>query len=111
MIERNYRTWCAQNDVLVEDGPVEETGMDDANDANDADDGMEIDGDDNEEVEDVPSFFGSEPKEIKKKSKGKIGDLMRTKVKKVLDDTGLAQQRAGKCDEADFLKYVIPIPR
>ena len=106
MIERNYRTWCAQNDIPLEDGPAADVGMDDVdNDIEmDADDGMDVDDGDDDDDE-LPDFFKSESKkEVKKKSRGKVGDLVREKIKKVLDDTGLAQQRAGKCDEADFLK-------
>ncbi|KAF8459355.1 S-adenosyl-L-methionine-dependent methyltransferase [Terfezia claveryi] len=54
MIERNYRTWCAQNDIALEDEPSGDAGMED----------------------------------------------------KVLDETELGQRRAGKCDEADFLKLL-----
>lgn len=102
MIERNYRTWCAQNDIALEDGPSEDVGMEDAEadieEGEEEDEHMDID-------DDTPSFFASEAKkEVKKKSRGKVGDLVREKVKKVLKDTNLGQQRAGKCDEADFLR-------
>lgn len=109
MIEKNYKTWCAQNDIPLEDGPAEDVGMAGAEDGIETletqeDELMDIDEDD-----DIPSFFNFEPKkEVKKKSRGKVGDLVRQKVKKVLDETGLGPQRAGKCDEADFLKYVYP---
>lgn len=108
MIEKNYRTWCAQNDIALEDEPSEDAGMEDVEDEAEEQEDEQMDVDDDD---DMPSFFGSEPKkEVKKKSKGKIGDLVRAKVKKVLDETELGQQRAGKCDEADFLKYAHATP-
>lgn len=106
MIERNYRTWCAQNDIALEQEPSEDVGMEDVEEeiGEPEDELMDVD-------DDMPSFFGlGDKKEVKKKSKGKIGDLVRTKVKKVLDETELGQQRAGKCDEADFLKYAYVTP-
>ncbi|KAK9471597.1 S-adenosyl-L-methionine-dependent methyltransferase [Dipodascopsis tothii] len=57
ILERNYRTYCAQNDVIMPDG-----------------------------------------------KDGK--DLVKELVEKVLTETGLGEKRAGKCDEADFLKLL-----
>jgi len=60
----------------------------------------------------VPAFFKEEAdKRAKKlagnpnrKKKGKVYELVRAKVKKVLeDDTQLADKRARLCDEGDFL--------
>lgn len=108
MIERNYKTWCAQNDIALGDGPLEDVGMEDVEEEVEEAVGGQMDVDDDD---DMPSFFSSEArKEVKIKSKGKVGDLVRAKVKKVLDDTELGQQRAGKCDEADFLKYTHVTP-
>lgn len=132
MLEANYRTWCAQNDVAVEDGP---------SDVNGADVGMEIDtepqtvedeepGPDDEEGEDeewggimdvddvdTPSFFQDELDEKAKmlnaksgttrKKKGKVAELVREKVRKILEDeTELADKRARMCDESDFLRLL-----
>lgn len=165
LLEGNWRTWCAQNDVAVEDGLVEEGkgGV-----------GMELDGlgDETEEVpqeaeeewggimdvdedEDHLSDFDSdgvpiyvngelksksrrkqrgsmvdvdedEPELLdpgsngiaiptakyltssnKRKRKGKVAELVREKVRRVLEDeTGLADRRARQCDEGDFLKLL-----
>ena len=133
MLEANYRTWCAQNDVSVEDGP---------SDLNSADVGIEIDAEphidedeepapeDNDEEEtewagimdvdeaDTPSFFQDELDEKAKKlnaksggttrkRKGKVAELIREKVRKVLEDeTELADKRARMCDESDFLRLL-----
>jgi 18S rRNA (adenine1779-N6/adenine1780-N6)-dimethyltransferase len=53
LLEKNYQTYCAQNDLLVED-----------------------------------TFS------------------MKDKIMKVLDQTGLGGERAGKCSESDFLKLL-----
>ncbi|KAF2768876.1 rRNA adenine dimethylase [Teratosphaeria nubilosa] len=61
MLESNYRTFCAQNEIALDDGP----------------------------------------------KKGKIAEMVRAKVKKVLEvDTELADRRARLCDEGDFLKLL-----
>jgi 18S rRNA (adenine1779-N6/adenine1780-N6)-dimethyltransferase len=110
MIESNYRTYCAQNEIPLEDGPSDnvDADMDDDMDMGAEDDAiMDVDDD-----EDVPAFFKEEAdKRAKKlegnpnrKRKGKVYELVRAKVKKVLeDDTQLADKRARLCDEGDFL--------
>ena len=118
MLESNYRTWCAQNDVHVEDGPVTEA----------TDDAMEVEGaigDDEEEEwdgfmdideDDVPAFFKEEvetqkihanEQKSKVRRKGKVAALVREKVRRVLEEkTQLAEKRARQCDEADFLSLL-----
>lgn len=119
MLEANYRTWCAQNDVPIEDGPPEaENQEDDAMDTGGAqDDGdeeveetMDVDDD-----EDVPDFFKETNTRVQealrskpsRKRRGKVAELVREKVRQVLeDDTKLADKRARMCDEGDFLKLL-----
>lgn len=129
MLEANYRTWCAQNDVKVEDGRVEEgegamviadedmEGEDEWNGIMDVDDEEDI-GEDAEEGEDddVPAFFKEEQdmqksnavkNGSKRRKKGKVAELIREKVRKLLEDeTELADRRARSCDEGDFLKLL-----
>lgn len=117
LLETNYRTWCAQNDIPVEDGPADE------NDNTEMDMGEtetgeeEWDGNmDVDEDEDVPDFFKDEASsrlqealknKPSRKKKGKVAQLVREKVRQVLeDDTGLADKRARMCDEGDFLKLL-----
>ena len=117
MAERNYRTWCAMNGVPVDESIVEDGADDEAADmgAEDAvvqdDDGaMDIDGDD----DDAPDFFkelsrasAATPKTKSKRKKTKVAELVREKIRRVLEDeTELADKRAGKCDEADFLRLL-----
>ncbi|KAF8244788.1 rRNA adenine dimethylase [Wilcoxina mikolae CBS 423.85] len=56
IVERNYRTWCATNEVG--------------------------------------------------KRKGKVQELVKKKVEKVLEETEMADKRAVKCEEGDFLKLL-----
>jgi 18S rRNA (adenine1779-N6/adenine1780-N6)-dimethyltransferase len=116
MIEKNYRIYCAMNNIPVEEGLVE--GAEDADDVEDMavddnDDGewggiMEVDDDD----DDTPEFFKEQKttlpyKTPSRRKKTKLGEIIREKVRKVLeDDTELADQRASKCDENDFLRLL-----
>jgi len=113
MLESNYRTYCAQNDIVLEDGPVEpgqgEVEMEMVEDEVD-DVAMEVDDED-----DMPDFFKEErdKKEERsknnpnRKKKGKVSELVRSKVVKILSDTTeLADRRARMCDEGDFLKLL-----
>ena len=114
MVEGNWRTWCAQNDIAVDEGEGELV-LDEGADAGEEEwDGI-MDLDDNEADAEIPDFFkeeaDSKPKVYERKSKrrkrGKVAELVREKVRKVLEDeTGLADKRARMCDEADFLKLL-----
>ncbi|KAL9093558.1 MAG: hypothetical protein Q9165_003953 [Trypethelium subeluteriae] len=118
MLEANYRTWCAQNDIPVEDGPAEteapEVGgmeVDAVEDEDEWEGIMDVD-----EEDDLPDFFKEErDKQMKQKNKnntqrkkrGKLAELVREKVRRVLEDeTQLADKRARMCDEGDFLKLL-----
>ncbi|RSM17517.1 hypothetical protein CDV31_003593 [Fusarium ambrosium] len=109
MVERNYRTWCAMNgvpvdDTLVEDGQDADMDMEDG-DAEEG--GMDVD-----EDEDAPDFFkemqnSATAKTKSKRKKTKVAELVREKIRKVLEDvTELADKRSGKCDENDFLRLL-----
>jgi 18S rRNA (adenine1779-N6/adenine1780-N6)-dimethyltransferase len=120
MVERNYRTWCAMNGVAVDDTEVEggdaaqdDVGMEDAGDNhnnNKDGGGMDVD----EDEEDAPDFFkelkaasANVPKTKSRRKKTRVGELVREKIRKVLEDvTELADKRAGKCDENDFLRLL-----
>ncbi|KJX92747.1 dimethyladenosine transferase dimethyltransferase like protein [Zymoseptoria brevis] len=118
MLESNYRTFCAQNEIPLDDSPIE--GAD--GEGMDVDDGDDNAGEDDwagimdvDEDEDVPDFFKEEAdKKAKKlagnpnrKRKGKVSELVRAKVMKVLEtDTELADKRSRMCDEGDFLKLL-----
>lgn len=118
LLEANYRTWCAQNDIPVEDGPIEVENDDMAMDMGEeeqvvepADEIMDMDDDD------VPDFFKEETnarlaaalnKGASRKKRGKVAELVREKVRSVLeDDTKLGEKRARMCDENDFLKLLL----
>lgn len=110
MVERNYRTWCALNGVAVDESP--------ATDGNDDDDDMVDDNDDAPAAMDVDpeeaDFFkatadaAAGPQKTKsKRNKTKVAQLVREKIRHCLEDvTELADKRAGKCDENDFLRLL-----
>jgi 18S rRNA (adenine1779-N6/adenine1780-N6)-dimethyltransferase len=128
MVEKNYRTWCAMNDVPVDDSAVE-TGAADGEDDDEVM-GMDVDdnadglgdGEDDDEwggimdvdgnEDDVPAFFKEQAPAAKpaktpsRRKKTKVAELVRSKVQKVLGTTGLADERAGKLDENAFLRLL-----
>jgi 18S rRNA (adenine1779-N6/adenine1780-N6)-dimethyltransferase len=130
IVEKNYRIYCAMNDIPIEEGLAEDNGdgdddmdMDDTGAATAADEDndeeewggiMDVDG--NDDDDDMPEFF-KEQKQLAKangsaktpsrRKKTKMGEIVREKIRKVLEDvTGLADKRASKCDENDFLKLL-----
>lgn len=120
MLERNYRLWCATNDIPVDDtvadeeeDDIEEMEVDEnvppsAGDEKEWGGIMDVDGAD----DDTPSFFKEAmkteiPKTKSKRKKTRVALLVREKVRKVLEDvTELADKRSGKCDENDFLRLL-----
>lgn len=120
MLESNYRTWCAQNDVVVEDGPSESAEVDAMDTVPDAEAGEDEDEwggiMDVDENDDIPEFFKEEAdlrikeanaRNLKRRKKGKVAELIREKVRRILEDeTELAEKRARSCDEGDFLKLL-----
>jgi 18S rRNA (adenine1779-N6/adenine1780-N6)-dimethyltransferase len=128
MVEKNYVTWCAMNDIPVDHSPAEVSedheAMQDAGEEEEEWGGiMEDDAaegaveDDAMELDDRPSLLkdmeadrqralAERPKSQRVKTK--VGVLVREKVRRVLEDiTGLADQRANKCDQNDFLKLLL----
>ncbi|KAI1773575.1 rRNA adenine dimethylase [Hypoxylon cercidicola] len=113
LIERNYRLWCATNDIPVDDDPVQ---------VDDDDEMWEVVGDevvpvppamDVDEEDDIqPSFFEPETNTQVEKTRShktfpKVYLLVKEKVRRVLEDvTELADKRSGKCDENDFLRLL-----
>lgn len=115
LLERNYRVYCAQNEIVLDDSPLgKDEEMDDAGDEEDEWEGI-MDVDDEDEV---PHYFKEEQAKkaqqrheklngTRKKKRGRVAKLVREKVRKVLeDDTELADKRARMCDEGDFLKLL-----
>lgn len=130
LVERNYRVWCAMNNVAIDETIVgSEEDEDEDMDGGDASivgalsagteewEGiMDVDGQNNDDDDEVPSFFKEETarrdreagmKTKSKKKKTRVAELVREKIRKVLeDDTELADKRSGKCDENDFLRLL-----
>ncbi|KAI4149507.1 MAG: hypothetical protein L6R39_002485 [Caloplaca ligustica] len=122
-VEQCWRGWCALNDIPVDEGEgmdVEtESQINGVVEEEEEWGGiMDVDGDDGagqeEDDEELPDFFKQETKANKsgmsgkRKSKGKIFELVREKVRKVLEeDTGLADRRARTLDQNDFLRLLL----
>jgi 18S rRNA (adenine1779-N6/adenine1780-N6)-dimethyltransferase len=118
LLSSNYRLWCAQNDIEVDDSPVDpsEATADGDNGEVDMDVDDEFKGfsDPDDPDDELPDFFKQLQAESKKrqngvnrKRKGRLSELVREKVRKVLEDeTQLADKRARLCDEGDFLKLL-----
>ena len=98
LLENNYRTWCAQNNVPPDDGPVngdamlleEDGAFIDDEDLNDAEDDVEWNGimDVDDVDDDIPAFFKEEAdlaakqsnaRISKRRRKGKVAELIREK--------------------------------
>lgn len=124
MVEKNYRTWCALNGIPVDDSEADDT-MDATTttttsageeEAAAAADGMDVDMADDgyDDDDDAPDFFkelkrsaAATPKTKSRRKKTKVAELVREKIRKVLEDvTELADKRSGKCDETDFLRLL-----
>ncbi|CCX06865.1 dimethyladenosine transferase [Pyronema domesticum] len=94
IVERNYRTWCATNDVAIEEEMTDVVAMDE--------DEGEI-----EEMEVDDDLGGTEKIKVKVgRKKGKVTELVKSKVDKVLEETEMGEKRAVKCEEGDFLKLL-----
>lgn len=121
LIERNYRVWCAMNNVPVDDTPIGDEEDDVAMDVDAAPSTMvsmpaedEWDGIMDVDDDEAPAFFKEEAalrdhtaKTPSKRKKTRVAELVREKIRKVLEDvTELADKRAGKCDENDFLRLL-----
>ncbi|PSS27481.1 hypothetical protein M430DRAFT_112310 [Amorphotheca resinae ATCC 22711] len=120
MVERNYRVYCAMNNIALDETVIgeEEEDMDVDEGIGAGDGGEEWDGimEVDDEADETPSFFKEEaeraarenPAKTKsKRKKTRVAELVREKIRKVLEDvTELADKRAGKCDENDFLKLL-----
>jgi 18S rRNA (adenine1779-N6/adenine1780-N6)-dimethyltransferase len=111
LLASNYRLFCAQNDIPVDDSPVDPNEVTTA----DVDDEWKGFSDPDDPDDELPDFFKQLQAEQKKKGvnganrkkKGRHSELVREKIRKVLeDDTQLADKRARLCDEGDFLKLL-----
>lgn len=115
MLESNYKLFCAQQDIPLDDTPADEGEVEMVDEVPaEADEEwggiMDVD----EDGDELPEFLRATEGKIsagvhapKRKRRGKVAELVREKVRKVLeDDTGLAERRARLCEEGDFLKLL-----
>ncbi|KAI1308353.1 dimethyladenosine transferase-like protein [Xylaria venustula] len=111
LLETNYRIYCATNDIPIDEGLVDDAQEDEEMevDEHDNDASMGVDGDD-----DIPSFFGAAKNPDEGTLSSKKGSLKKTrtallikeKVRKVLEETELAESRSAKMAENDFLRLL-----
>ncbi|OAG11408.1 dimethyladenosine transferase-like protein [Paraphaeosphaeria sporulosa] len=108
LLESNYRLYCAQNDIPIDETPVDDADAVDEMEVEDADDEFRGFSDPDDMDDDVPDFFKTAQKKggNKKKSRGAVTGVVRKKIEKVLEDADLAEKRARMCDEGDFLKLL-----
>ena len=116
MIERNYKTWCAQTNTSIletEEGRKEDEDMAVAELGNpsQADEPwegiMDVDTDGEGDEEEGTTVEAAPPTDsARRRPRGLVGRIIDAKIRKVLHDTQLAVRRAAKCDETDFLKLL-----
>jgi 18S rRNA (adenine1779-N6/adenine1780-N6)-dimethyltransferase len=119
MVERNYRVWCSMNNVALDDSDIsgeEEMEIDEGGGGEEEEWGGIMDVDVDGEEDDTPQFFKEEAERLlkekgsktkSKKKKTRVAELVREKIRKVLeDDTDLADKRSRQCDENDFLRLL-----
>lgn len=139
MLERNYRTYCAMNNIPVDDTFVDNDGaaaaddmdVDGATNANGkADDDewggiMDVDDEDaggynDDDDTDTPEFFkeqaaaarASQPaKTPSKRKKTRTAELVRSKILRVLEGADMTDKRASKLEENDFLRLLYEFNR
>ena len=112
MCEKNFRVWCALNNVLINEGGNKVEDRDDRQDI-DVSGGIQRVPDEEEwDSMDVDTAQDAdEGDNSKTESKGKttgVAKLVREKIRKVLEVvTELADKRAGQCEEGDFLRLLL----
>ena len=118
LCERNYRVWSAVNNVPVDDtviGEEDEESMSLDQPLNQQTEEEEEWGGimDVDSSDETPAFFKelnatpSHPKTPSRRKKTRVAELVKEKIRRVLEDvTELADKRAGKCDENDFLRLL-----
>ncbi|KIW22128.1 dimethyladenosine transferase [Cladophialophora immunda] len=122
MLDQSYRTWCAQNDIPLDDGPADEATLMEVENMQDGPNSeeeeewsgfMDVDDQDEDNLPGLLKDQSSKPRpspaerSVSRKKRDKVFHLVREKVRSVLEDkTSLADKRARMCDEADFLKLL-----
>ncbi|KAL8782610.1 MAG: hypothetical protein Q9213_005242 [Squamulea squamosa] len=122
-VEGCWRGWCALNNVPIDEGAKEGEAMDLEAEGEEEVVGegegewegiMDVDDAVGDVEDELPEFFKQERDKVngsstsKRKKKGKVSELVREKVRNVLeDDTDLADRRARTLDQNDFLRLLL----
>jgi 18S rRNA (adenine1779-N6/adenine1780-N6)-dimethyltransferase len=124
---QNYKVYCSINNIPIDESLADISAGDDDVMMDSGDVDMDVDGDDDaqgideeaggldDEDEDMPAFFKEVGEDAKDKDaktpsrnpKSKVGLIVRAKIAKVLNATGLAEKRSRQCDQNDFLKLLL----
>src|SRR5205823_5683440 len=92
LLEDNYRTYCAQNNVPLDEGPTEDTA-EDVPDGMDVDENLDNDMDFENDGDELPALFKkAKSRPRSKKQRGRVYELVKEKVRKVLKETDLAEK-------------------
>jgi 18S rRNA (adenine1779-N6/adenine1780-N6)-dimethyltransferase len=124
---QNYKVYCSLNNIPIDESLANISAGDDDVMMDSGDLDMDVDGDDgaqendedaggaDSEDEDMPAFFKEAGENAKDKDaktpsrnpKSKVGRIVRAKIAKVLNATGLAEKRSRQCDQNNFLKLLL----
>ncbi|XPS74334.1 18S rRNA (adenine(1779)-N(6)/adenine(1780)-N(6))-dimethyltransferase [Ascochyta lentis] len=121
LLTQNYRLFCAQHDIPIDDTPLSTDELVAGSEPETMD--VDVDNDDDfkgfsdpdDPDDELPDFFkqlqaesrAKHEKGMQRKKKGRVSELVREKVRKVLEDeTQLADKRPRLCEEGDFLRLL-----
>jgi 18S rRNA (adenine1779-N6/adenine1780-N6)-dimethyltransferase len=123
---QNYKVYCTLHNIAVDESVADATAMataagdmdvdmDDNDDDEDGEGAAAADGMDEDDDDDMPTFFkeakdaeaAKDAKTPSRNPKSKVALVVKAKVYKVLDVTGLTEKRARQCDQNDFLRLLL----
>jgi 18S rRNA (adenine1779-N6/adenine1780-N6)-dimethyltransferase len=106
MCEKNFKVWCALNNVLIDEDRDSGQDIDVSGGIQQVPDEEEWDSMDVDTAQDADE--GGNGKRESKGKTSRVAQLVREKIRKVLEVvTELADKRARQCDEGDFLRLLL----
>ena len=109
LLEENWRTWCAQHDIAIDEEALPDVVSDRSNGVATEMQGasMNLDAVDQVEADQSAESTSTHPGGRRKARRGKIATMVREKVRVAIEeDTKLAEKRARTCDQGDFLNLL-----
>ena len=114
LLEENWKTWCAQHDITVNEDSILEAPEGEA--AGEVTEHMEQmrDSSGDDEMGEYPNLLVSDlplqdrtAKSNSRVGRSRVTQLVREKIRHVVEDvTKLADKRARNCDQGDFLSLL-----